>query len=243
MQATQARKLSESVSSQPDTTTARALTRADLAGQPVTVIKDEGEGAARLTRHDLPGGAVVLKEWAPRGRLMRWWARTLLRREIRHYRLLSGTPGIPRFRGHEGDTALLIDYVDGQPIRRQLPRELLLPGLDDLERVLDAVHARRFVHLDLHQKLNALIDGQGHAWLVDLGQGLDCSRGLLRRLVFPALVRVDRAALLKFRARYAPETFAPEARARMVARHGARRDRWTKRVGRALRRLATRDAE
>ncbi len=217
--------------------------RADLTGHPATVLKDEGEGAARLTRHDLPGGSVVLKEWAPRGRLLRWWARTLMRREIRHYRLLAGTPGIPRYRGHEGDTALLIDYVDGQPIRRQLPRELLLPGLADLERVLDAVHARRFVHLDLHQKLNALIDGQGRAWLVDLGQGLDCSRGLLRRLIFPALVRVDRAALLKFRARYAPETFDPESRARLVARHGARRDRWAKRVGRALRRLATRDAD
>jgi len=235
-------KQSESVSSQPDTTTGRSLSRADLAGLPFTVLKDEGEGAARLTRHDLPGGAVVLKEWAPRGRLLGWWARTVMRREIRHYRLLAGTPGIPRYRGHEGDTALLIDYVDGQPIRRQLPRELLLSGLADLERVLAAVHARRFVHLDLHQKLNALIDGQGRAWLVDLGQGLDCSRGL-RRLIFPALVRVDRAALLKFRARYVPETFDPELRERMVARHGVRRDRWPKRVGRVLRRLATRNAD
>ena len=243
MQATQTRKLSESVSSQPDTTTARLLKRADLAGHPATVLKDEGDGAARLSRHDLPDGSVVLKEWAPRGRLMRLWARMLMRREIRHYRLLAGTPGIPGYRGHEGDTVLLIDYVDGQPIRRQLPRELLLPGLDDLERVLQAVHARRFVHLDLHQKLNALIDGRGRAWLVDLGQGLDCSKGLLRGLLFPALARVDRNALLKFRARYAPDTFDPAARARLVARHGPRRDRWAKRVGRALRRLAARDAD
>lgn len=230
------------MSSQPDTTNALPLDRAALAACAATVLKDEGDGAARLRRFDLPQGRVVLKEWQPRGRLMRWWARTLMRREIRHYRLLHGCRGIPRYRGHEGDRALLIDYVDGQPIRRQLPRHLLLPGLDDLERVLAELHARRFVHLDLHQKLNALIDGEGHAWLIDLGQGLDCSRGVVRRLLFPALARVDRNAVLKFRARYAPETFDPRERERLVARHGARRERLPKRIGRVLRRLATRDS-
>lgn len=229
------------MSSQPDTTNAPPLGRAALEGWPATVLKDEGEGAARLRRFDLPRGRVVLKEWRPRGRLMRWWARILMRREIRHYRLLDGCRGIPRYLGHEGDEALLIEYVDGQPIRRQLPRQLLLAGLDDLEAVITGLHARRFVHLDLHQKLNALIDGEGRAWLIDLGQGLDCSRGVLRRLIFPALARVDRNAVLKFRARYAPDTFHPDERERLVARHAVRRERWPKRIGRALRRLATRE--
>jgi RIO-like serine/threonine protein kinase len=226
------------VSSQPDTSAEPSLTRARLLGWPATVLKDEGEGAARIVRFDLPDGGVILKEWAPRkSRLLALWARMLMRREIRHYRRLAGCPGIPPYLGHEGDAALMVRYVEARPIHRKLPPELLRTGLDDLERVLSAMHERRFVHLDLHQKLNALIDAQGHAWLVDLGQGLDCSHGLLRRLIFPVLARVDLDAVLKFRARYAPETLEPAQRERLVARFGARRDRWPKRLGRALRRL------
>jgi len=94
------------------------------------------------------------------------------------------------------------------------------------------------VHLDLHQKLNALIDAEGRAWVIDLGQGLDCSRGALRRLLFPALARIDRNAVLKFRARYAPDTLDPARRDRLVARYRESRDHWLKRLGRRLRRSA-----
>jgi len=240
VQATETRKLPESVSSQPDTSTGPCLTRADVRGWPATVLKDEGEGAARIVRFDLPDGGVIVKEWAPRrSRLLALWARVLMRREIRHYRHLAGCPGIPPLLGSEGDTVLLLRYVEARPIHRSLPRDLLRAGLNDLERVLSAMHARRFVHLDLHQKLNALIDAEGRAWLIDFGQGLDCSRGLLRRMLFPALAQVDRNAVLKFRARYAPDTLEPARREAVISRFGVRRDRWPKRLGRVLRRLVT----
>jgi hypothetical protein len=229
------------VSSQPDTSTA-GLTRAALQGHPATVLKDEGEGAARLVRFDLPGGPVIVKEWEPkRSRTMAVWARWLMRREIRHYRLLDGCEGIPRLLGAEGDAALILQFIEARPIARKLPAPLLAAGLNDLERVLGALHARRFVHLDLHQKLNTLIDERGHAWLVDLGQGIDCSRFPFR-LLFPLLVGIDRKAVLKFRARYAPDTLDPATRDRIVARYGARRDWWPKRFGRAVRRAVTRDS-
>jgi hypothetical protein len=227
------------VSRQADTSPQPVLTRASLEGLPATVLKDEGHGAARVLRYELPDGPVVLKEWVPpeHHRLLGSWARLIMRREIRHYRLLDGTPGVPRYLGHDGDTALIMQFVDAQPIRRQMPTALLHLGLDDLERKLAALHERRFLHLDLHQKLNALIDAEGHAWMIDLGQGLDCSHGLLRALLFPMGVKIDRHALLKFRTRYAPETLPAEHHDRLVARYAGRRDRWTKRFARRLRRL------
>jgi hypothetical protein len=227
------------VSSQPDTSIAPGLTRAFLLGFPATVLKDEGEGAARVVRYDLPAGPVILKEWEPRSGPLRVWARWLMRREIRHYRLLDGCAGIPRFLGSEGDGALIVQFVEARPMARTLPPELLHAGLQDLERVIEAMHARRFVHLDLHQKLNTLIDPQGNAWLIDLGQGIDCSRGLWR-LLLPLLAPIDRRSVLKFRARYAPETIDPADRERIVARYGARREWWPKRIGRALRRVVMR---
>ena len=59
-QATETRKSSETVSSQGDTTHA-PLTCEDLAGHPYVVLKDEGHGATRVVRYDLPEGPVVLK--------------------------------------------------------------------------------------------------------------------------------------------------------------------------------------
>ena len=227
------------MSSQPDTTVCHPRLRDALRGLPATVMKDEGDGAARLSRYDLPGGPAVLKEWQPRHVLLRWWATVVMRREIRHYRLLDGTPGVPRFLGHEEDAAVYVQFIDAVPVHRHLPPSLLRRGLDGLERTLAALHARRFVHLDLHQKLNALIDAEGRAWVVDLGQGLDCSHGAIRRLVFPMLARIDRNAVLKFRARYAPDTLDPGQRDRLVARYSASRDHWLKRVGRRLRRAVT----
>lgn len=236
-QATETRKTSETVSSQGDTAL-RPLSREDLQGHPSSVLKDEGHGAARVVRYDLPDGPVVLKEWIPHSsRLMAAWARMLMRREIRHYRLLNGTPGIPRYRGHDGDTSLIIECIDGVPIHRKLPPDLLRAGLNSLDRLLETLHVLRFAHLDLHQKLNAIIDRRGHIWVIDLGQGLDCSHGMFRWMLFPLLARVDRTAALKFRARYAPETLPERDRARLVKRFSKRRTSWSKSLSRKLRRM------
>jgi len=211
------------------------LTLADLHGQPCTVLKDEGPGAARVLRYDLPGGAVVLKTWEGGGsRMVSWYGRFLLRREIRAYRRLQGCPGIARLRGTVGPDGLILDWLDARPLHRKLPTALLEAGLDDLQRVLAELHRRRFAHLDLHQKLNVLIDGGGRAWLIDLGQACDARR-FPARLVFPLLAAIDRRAVLKFRARYAPATLPADRRERIVARHAPRRDWWPKRVGRWLR--------
>ncbi len=215
--------------------------REELERHPRTVLKDEGPGAPLVVRYDLPDGPVVLKEWRPgsASRLFAFWARTLMRRETRHLRLLDGTEGIPRYRGQYGRDAVLMEWVDAQPIRRRLPMEVKEAGLDALERALAAIHARRFVHLDLHQKLNALVSPDGsRAWLIDLGQGIDCSRGPLRRLLFPALARIDRRAIEKFRAKYAPHTLPEDRRDALVERYKESRGKafkeWHRRIRRRL---------
>jgi hypothetical protein len=229
--------LPQTVSSQADTSLWPSLTRADFEGLQPVVLKEEGHGAASVLRYDLPGRSIVVKRWQPvHSLVMRTWARWMMRREIRHYLLLDGTPGVPRLLGHEPDAALYLQFIDAIPVTRGLAPGLLRQGLDGLERTLAALHARRFVHLDLHQKLNALIDAEGQAWVIDLGQGLDCSHGPFRRLLFPLLARIDRNAVVKFRARYAPDTLDPVDRERLVARYRDSRDHWLKRIGRRVRR-------
>ncbi|MFT7461826.1 MAG: hypothetical protein ACI9EF_000160 [Pseudohongiellaceae bacterium] len=234
--------VSSTVISAPKTSAGRDVPelppREELERCPATVLKDEGDHSARVVRYDLPDGSVVMKEWVPtNSRVYRWLARFLMRREISHYRLLNGTQGIPRFIGAYDDTSFVIEWVDGLPLKRDLPLDVLEPGLDAIEKVVDAIHAQRFVHLDLHQKLNFLVSPNGRVWLIDLGQGLNCcrSRGFLRGLLFPFLRRVDRRAIFKFRARYAPHTFGDGVNQAFVNKHARRRSKGWKRLHRRLR--------
>lgn len=211
--------------------------RSELERHPAQVLKDDGPGAPKVIRYDLPGGPVVLKEWAPSSsRIFNWWSRSVMKREIRNHRKLSGTLGIPRFLGQYSDVAYLMQWVDAQPIRRRLPMDLKERGLEGLDRALAALHERRFVHLDLHQKLNALIEDDGTGWLIDLGQGIDCSRGPIRRLLFPWLSRIDRRAIEKFRAKYAPHTLPEDTREELVERYAESRGKAWKAWHRRLRR-------
>jgi hypothetical protein len=200
------------------------LTRDVLEAHPATVLKDEGLRAARVVRYDLPEGPVVLKEWRPKGLVMGWWARMAQRREIAAYRQLAGTPGIPRLHAVLEDCAFVVDYVEGDRLQRTFEPERMVATLDELERIITAMHARRFAHLDLHQKRNVLADHEGRVWIVDLGQGVNCSRAPMRWL-FPLLARIDRNGLLKFRAKYAPESLDPAHRDDIVRRFGGRKSR------------------
>jgi RIO-like serine/threonine protein kinase len=211
--------------------------RAELERHQAQVLKDDGPGAPKVVRYDLPDGPVVLKEWAPsKSRIFNWWSRSVMKREIKNHRKLSGTLGIPRFLGQYSEVAYLMQWVDAQPIRRRLPMDFKERGLDGLDRALAALHERRFVHLDLHQKLNALVAEDGSGWLIDLGQGIDCSSGPFRRLLFPWLARIDRRAIEKFRAKYAPHTLPEENREELVQRYSESRGKAWKEWHRKLRR-------
>jgi hypothetical protein len=222
------------------------LRREELDKYPATILNNEGlkDREARVVAYDLPGSRVVLKEWKPKsGALIRWWSRRIIQREMRHYEALQGVRGIPRFLGRLDDRAFLIEYVEAQPIRRRLPRPLLEAGMKSLEGVLEGMHARRFVHLDLRNKGNILIDARGGAWVIDLQQGLDCSRGILRRLFFPLLKRFDEKAILKFRARYMPETLDASIRDRLVKKHCVRKTSWVPLFGNFLLNLMVKDGK
>jgi hypothetical protein len=217
------------------------ITREELRRHPSVPFEDKGDRAARVSLYTLPQGRVVLKEWQPSsGHLIRWWSRQVMGRELRHYQRLQGLRGIPRLLGAYEDGAFLLQYIDARHMRR-LEKPLLVAGLKSLDDLLGAIHARRFVHLDLRKRANVLIDEEGQAWIIDLGQGLDCSRGLIRRLLFPLLRRIDRSAVTKFRALHAPETLAPAVRDRILARYYRRRTRWVSVLGRLLLRLAVKD--
>ena len=211
-----------------------ALSRGTMGPNSATG-RENGDGReAKVSLYDLPEGRIVLKEWRPRARLLRWYSAWILGREMRHYGLLEGVPGVPRFLGRVDSSRFLIEHVDARPIHRGLDRETLHAALDNLEAVIGDIHARGFAHLDLRHKGNILVGDGGKVWVIDLGQGLDCSSGPLRRLIFPLLRRIDRSAATKFRARYAPETLPAARRQKLERAYATRGVSQLPRFGRLL---------
>ncbi|MBP7147798.1 MAG: hypothetical protein KBD01_09650 [Acidobacteria bacterium] len=179
------------------------------------------------------GRSVVVKDFGASP----WWVRRLvgrpaLRRELRAYRRLEGVAGVPACVGLEGPDTLVLERAPGESLSALEVGSVGAATFDELERVLREVHARGVAITDLHRS-NVLVGPAGGVHVVDLALALlarDAARpGLLVRL----LMRLDRFAAARMRARYLglPEP-EPEGVLRPLYR-----------AGRALKRALPRPAE
>lgn len=133
----------------------------------------------------------------------------LIQKEWKVYSRLNGIEGIPRAIERIDRFAFTIEYVPGVPIRRG---EGLPPSFfSDLERVLQEVHSRGIVHLDLRHKGNILISKEGKPYIIDFNSSFSFGeKGFSRRFLFPALRWVDYGGLLKLKERVSPSLMTPE---------------------------------
>ena len=172
---------------------------------------------------DLRGGRAALRRQGRRAGCTRssaaLYGRRVLRREERALTALAGVPGVPALLGRIDADALALEFIDAEPLRRDLEPARLRRACSQLEEKIDRMHERGVVHLDLRQKRNVLVDAAGEVFLVDFQSAwVLAPGGLALRMLAP----LDRSAALKFRWRYAPELLDDEERGR-ARRLGAAR--------------------
>ncbi len=201
--------------------------RQELAGRTLAVLNRGNRRNPDVLMVASEAGAVVVKDFAPRG----WWVRHLLgpwlhAREIRAYRALADHPAVPRFLGRIDAQAFAVEYRPGQRLGRRLAPTLPPAFLEELEEALAGMHERGVVHLDLRHRSNVLVDEGGHPVLIDFASAL-CLRpdGLPGRLLLPGLAWLDRRALAKWQRKLAPQGRRSPAAAggASAARRGASR--------------------
>jgi hypothetical protein len=127
-----------------------AVAREDLDGFPSKILSNQAgsHGEPRVTLFECPHGKAVLKEWKPlKGLFLRRWSRWVIGREVRHYRLLLGCSGVPRLLRVFDERSFLVEHIEGRRLGRDLPPAILHRALDDFERLLADLLARRFAHL------------------------------------------------------------------------------------------------
>lgn len=170
---------------------------------PMISLKDKGNKSAKITSHELPSGTVVYKNWITKNNLLvNLWARWIIKREIKNYKTLQGVIGVPKLIAEFDDSGFFIEYIKGEHPNSNLRADFLEKGINSLEAVIERLHEHYFVHLDLRKRANVIFDCRGQAWILDIGQGIDCSKSIFHRFLFRYLKRVDKSALTKYRKKY-----------------------------------------
>jgi RIO-like serine/threonine protein kinase len=174
------------------------------------LIKGNPFGKPDLNRVKVGERILMVKDVHPRSFFFRWalglW---LIHKEWKIYSRLAGIQGIPKAVERIDRFAFAMEFVPGKPIQRG---EALSPSFfSDLERVLEEVHSRGVVHLDLRHKGNILVSERGEPYLIDFNSSFSFKeKGFLRHFLFPILRWVDYGGMFKLKERVAPSLMSPE---------------------------------
>jgi RIO-like serine/threonine protein kinase len=214
--------------SPPSATTAASPPPAtEAAVEAATVSLLGKQGPFRPTVRLVEAGAekLVAKDYRACTPLYRWTVGVWnLAREEEALRRLDGIDGVPQFRGRAGRWILLMTWIRGRDLGKVRRFRQTPEFFDRLMAIVDEMHRRGVVHLDLRQRRNILLRSQRGAQpaVLDFGSAL-CLRpgGLLHRW----LTRIDRSGVLKYKRRAQPDSLTNEE-ARSLRRVERRRKLW-----------------
>ncbi len=196
------------------------LTRERLPARILFTVKRGGPVRPDVLVADTGCGPAVVKDWAPRARLVRIVVgRVALRREQRAHRRLEGLACVPRLLGRLDASALVFEYRPGTRVSGSRPWLFHARFAESLSREVARIHGRGVVHLDLAHRGNVAADALGRPVVVDLGAAV-CARpgSALGRWLLSGLALVDRRALRKWHSRLAGGPPGPPQRRRPWSR-------------------------
>jgi serine/threonine protein kinase len=133
-------------------------------------------------------------------RFIRKLRRWMIRREYEVYRRIDGTSGVPRCFGLINGDQLVLEFIEGEPLRltdnELTEREEFFAAL--LKLIL-AIHRAGVAHSDLKRKENILVTDKGEPTLIDFGSAMlrKDSGGIWNRLLFGLACQIDLNAWIK----------------------------------------------
>ena len=155
----------------------------------------------------------VVKDYSQKG----FWERNLvglivIAREARAYEALSGIDGLPPKFKRLSPYSLAIEYLEGKDLGYFQRGEFGPEVIRQFERIVDELHKRGWVHLDLHRRTNILLV-DGKIFIVDLASALHTGGIPLIGRFFTALVGLaDRLSLIKMKNIFGPELLTDRER-------------------------------
>lgn len=132
--------------------------------------------------------------------VLRWLRTHMLRQEFRVYDRLQGYSGSPRCYGLLRGRYLVLEYVDGLPLRHA-PIEDRAFFYQTLFDQIQELHARGVAHSDLKRKDNLLVVAGRRPYLIDFGAAIVRKPGFapLNHFLFRTAARFDFNAWIKLK--------------------------------------------
>jgi len=171
----------------------RELKKTRTYGPTVRLIEESGQAVVEKTYRDKALPVRLL------GRVLIFWERFI-------YSKLRGVEGIPELVPGADRFTLLTRFMGGTNLKDS-PAAPEAPYFDSLKSLIDHMHDRGVIHLDLRNRRNYGIDDAGKPYLVDFATCLYIPwRGRMRK-VFEA---VDWMGFMKVKARIRPDLLSEE---------------------------------
>lgn len=192
-------------------TQSKPFERADMERAKVTLLRNGRIANAVVSRVDLDGRSWTVKDFSERPWYVRWvLAPFLLGRELSILSRLRNVDGIAPESFRIDRFAMAVTYMEGSNIDKA-DRSLMTPAyLEAFEALLDTMHKRGVVHLDVRGTGNVMIRPDGSPGLIDFQASLYTGwmPACLRRL----LEDFDRSGALKKWLKYCPDAMGEERR-------------------------------
>ncbi len=159
------------------------------------------------------GHRFVVKDFGKKG----FWERNLLGRiaigrECRAYRALAGIEGLPSKFKRLSPFALAVEYFENRHLGNFEIGEIGPGIIRQFEAVIEDLHGRGWVHLDLQRRSNILV-ADGRVIVVDLASAMHTgSIPLAGRCLTRLLGFADRLSLIKIKSIYAHELLTADER-------------------------------
>jgi predicted Ser/Thr protein kinase len=186
----------------------------------------------RVTKADVfitrsNGRRFVVKDYSKKG----FWERNLVGRlvifrEARAYAALAGIEGLPRSAKRLSPHAFAVEYLEGKDLGALSRGELGPEVIGQFERIVRDLHARGWVHLDLHRRSNILLV-DGKVFIVDLASALHPGSIPLVGPCLTSLIGIaDLLSLIKMKTIYGPELLSSRERTWLRIRNKVMPSKW-----------------
>ena len=152
------------------------------------------------------GQRFIVKDFGKRG----FWERNLIGRvvvgrESRAYGALAGVEGLPSRFKRLSPFALAIEYLEGRDLGGVERHEIGPGAIRQFEQIINDLHERGWVHLDLQRRSNILLVND-KVFVVDLASAFHPGGvPLIGRLLVSLLGFADWLSLIKMKTLFAPE--------------------------------------